>query len=67
MADDDSARPSGGEQVPSTAPPEPSDPNAIAQPPGRADRDPDEGPGLGGGSAAAEDEEVADEEIGGGD
>ncbi|MDP9473379.1 MAG: hypothetical protein M3Q71_22405 [Chloroflexota bacterium] len=60
-------RPARDEQLPSSAPTDSSDPNAIAQPLGRAARDPDEGPGLGGGSAAAAGEEVTDEEIGGGD
>jgi hypothetical protein len=36
-------------------------------PPGRAERDPDEGPGDGGGSALAADEPAAEEEVGGGD
>jgi len=35
--------------------------------PGRAARPPDEGPAMDGGSALAEDEAAADEEIGGGD
>ena len=39
---------------------------AMVQP-GRADRHPDEGPGVGGGSALAADEPAADEEVGGGD
>jgi len=34
---------------------------------GRADRDPDEGPGVGGGSALTAEEPAADEEVGGGD
>ena len=34
---------------------------------GRADRDPAEGPGLGGGSALTADEPAADEEVGGGE
>ncbi len=33
---------------------------------GRADRDPDEGPGLGGGSTLDADDLAADEEVGGG-
>ena len=33
---------------------------------GRADRDPDEGPALGGGSALDADDLAADEEVGGG-
>ena len=35
--------------------------------PGRADRRPDEGPGVEGGSALNSDEPAADEEVGGGD
>ncbi len=65
--ENDTARPSQEDQSPAMAPSDPVDPNAIAQPPGRAARDPDEGPGLSGGSAAAEGEDVAEEEIGGGD
>jgi hypothetical protein len=36
-------------------------------PPGRAGRDPDEGPGDGGGSGLAVDDPAAEEEVGGGD
>ena len=37
------------------------------EPPGRATRDPEEGPARGGGSALEMDDEAAVEEIGGGD
>ena len=37
------------------------------EPPGRADRDPEEGPGLGAGSALDQDDPAAEEEVGGGD
>ena len=55
------------EQTGSPSAPQENDANAIAQPPGRAARSPDEGPGLSGGSAAASDAEAAEQEIGGGD
>ncbi len=65
--ENDAAHPSQEEQPSAMSPGDGMDPNAIAQPPGRAARDPGEGPGLSGGSAAAEGEDVAEEEIGGGD
>ena len=46
---------------PRTSPPD------VPEPPGRAGRDPDEGPAVGGGSSLESDDEAADEEVGGGD
>ncbi len=65
--ENDVGHPSQEEQPSAMSPGPGMDPNAIAQPPGRAARDPDEGPSLSGGSAAAEGDDVAEEEIGGGD
>ena len=59
---------SAGETDPTgkSAPVPPPDGDHV-EPPGRADRDPEEGPGLGGGSALDQGDPAADEEVGGGD
>ena len=61
------SRSSGDEPGSSGATAEAPDPRATLQPPGRAVRDPQEGPGLQGGSAAADADAAAEEMIGGGD
>lgn len=47
--------------------PMPSAPSARQPGFDRLDRDPDEGPGLAGGSSLGADDDAADEEVGGGD